>query len=259
MRTACLFCQRLKASLFPTRCWKLCQELWWGGRRVTWLLGISHVQQSHLSTKEERLTFTTPRVSINVLSTTRATSQTLGFPTDFLHYENMAGAIFLWEAINHQMSECLSSQGLSPLQPAGDKIQNATVQQAWHVPAGWALAASPRWHHSQPLNSSPRRDLTRLYRSQPAASKVQQPPSRSWAPRRLCQLPLGPSQYICPVLATSPLCLFTAQEFSHQAWDYGRDQPRFPFSLPRNTRSSKPKPFPRPALTRLPPSAPDTS
>lgn len=32
------------------------------------------------------------------------------------------------------MSECLSSQGLSPLQ------QNATVQQGWHLPAGWDLS-----------------------------------------------------------------------------------------------------------------------
>lgn len=163
----------------------------------------------------------------------------------------------MWEGTNHQMSECLSSQGLSPLQRAGDKIQNATVQQAWHLPAGWDLTASPRWHHSHPYNPFPRRDLTCLCRSQPAASKVQQPPSRSWAPRQLCQLPLGPSQYICPVLATSPLGLSTAREFSHQGWDDGRDQPRFPFSLPRNTRNSKPKPFPR--LTRLPPSAPDIS
>lgn len=60
----------------------------------------------------------------------------------------------MWEELNHQMSEHLiASQGLSPLQPAGDKIQNATVQQAWHVPEEWALAVSPLhcWHHSHPF------------------------------------------------------------------------------------------------------------
>lgn len=109
------------------------------------------------------------------------------------------------------------------------------------------------WHHSHPFNPFPRRDLTCLCKSRPAASKVQQPPCCSWAPRQLCQLPLGPSPYICPVLATSPLCLSPAREISHQGWDYSRDQPRFPFSPPRNTRNPKPKPFPRPVLTHLPP------
>lgn len=112
------------------------------------------------------------------------------------------------------------------------------------------------WHHSHPFNSFPRRDLTCLYKIEPSASEVQQPHCSSWAPRQLCQLPLGPSQYICPVLAMSPLCLSTAQEFSHQTQDCGRDQPRFPFSLPRD---SKPKPFPKAVLTHLPPSAPDIS
>lgn len=98
------------------------------------------MQQSHLDTKEEKVTFKTQ--SENPQFVHYQSCQ----PDSYISYgfsalrKNTSGAIFKWGGINHQMSECFSSQGLSPLQPAGDKIQNATVQQAWHLPAGRHLS-----------------------------------------------------------------------------------------------------------------------
>lgn len=43
----------------------------------------------------------------------------------------------MWEKLSHQVSEYLiASQVLSPLQPAGDKIQDAPIQRIWHLPEG---------------------------------------------------------------------------------------------------------------------------
>lgn len=202
------------------------------------------MQQSHLNTQKARFTFKAQRVSTTFCPLPEVPARFLDFLIFCIKKKKKKVRSNFYVGRAKSSDEWTPNSQPRAVSFATSGRQNTECYCSTSLACPRRMSScclsSPLLTSFPPLHSFPRRDLACLYRRRPAVSKVQQARSPSWAPGGLCQFNLVLSQYICPVIATSLLCLSKVQQFSHQGWDYGRDPPRFPLSFPHNTCNSKP-------------------
>lgn len=225
----------------------------WEG--VTFLLWISHIQQTRLNTAKSTLTFKAARMGFNILSTTTVTSQILKISYRFSAFKYT----YIYICVRNNFLCWNFYEWIPNSQPRG---QNTKCYCSTNL-------ASPRRTSScclssllptsfPPFHSFPGRDLTCWYRRRSAASKAQQARSPAGLPDSAANSTWSP-------VSTSALYL-QRRHFAYQKLSsfHTKAEPReeisqdFPSYFPITQAIWKWSLSPRPVLMHLLPSAPST-